>query len=289
VQAKGFLVDGLAQVAINLLDIDITAPADVFGAVQTEAAAHGISIAKSEIVGLAPERALYDAAAHALKLVDAPEAHSLEARIRAGMGPPLDLWLDQLAGAAPTPGGGSAAALAGALGASLVAMVSRLTVGRKAYATVEAEFREITDRADSLRMELRRLVEDDAAAYDRVGAAYKLPKDRPSRQETIDAALLEAARIPCRVARLATDVAGLARRAAEAGNQNAASDAAVAAALALASCRGGAHNVEINIAALSQPRRGSELLSEALEYVRRTEALAREADQVARGRIKPGR
>jgi formiminotetrahydrofolate cyclodeaminase len=84
-------------------------------------------------------------------------------------------------------------------------------------------------------------------------------------------------------------VAALARRSAEAGNHNAASDAAVAAALALAACKGGTHNVEINIAGLSQPESGRELLNDSLEYLRRTEELSREAEVVARRRIRPER
>src|SRR5262245_41717805 len=125
VQASGFIVDGLAQVSMNLLDIDITSPAVVFNAIKLRAEKRGVGIQKSEIVGLLPERALIGAAETALQLADA-RSHVLETKIRgrrstdtpsatAAAGPSLDGWIEQLAGAAPTPGGGSAAALAGTL------------------------------------------------------------------------------------------------------------------------------------------------------------------------------
>jgi glutamate formiminotransferase/formiminotetrahydrofolate cyclodeaminase len=290
VQARGFKVEGLAQVSMNLLDIDMTSPVAVFTVVRAEAAAQGVEIAKSEIVGLVPERALWSAGADALKLVDAPESHLLEARVRSTLAPPLDSWIDRLASADPTPGGGSAAALAATLAAALLGMVGRLTVGRKAYAEVEQEFRDLTTRADTLRMELRRLVDEDAAVFDRVSAAYKLPKtteaERTERTRATDQALLEAARVPGEVARFSAEVAGIALRASEAGNKNAASDAAVAAALALAAARGAIYNVEINVAGLSHPDTGTELIERARTFGRVAEEVASAAEAAARGRIK---
>src|SRR5204863_6872948 len=164
VQASGFLVDGQAQVSMNLLDIDVTPPAAVFAAVEAEARARGVGVVRSEVVGLIPERAVLGAGAALLKLPDAAD-HLLEAKIREAEGPTLDAWIEELAGVAPVPGGGSAAALAGTLAAALVAMVSRLTIGRKAYAPADGRAREILAEAESLRAELRRLVDDDAAAY----------------------------------------------------------------------------------------------------------------------------
>ncbi|HXH63288.1 MAG TPA: glutamate formimidoyltransferase, partial [Gemmatimonadales bacterium] len=161
VQASGFTVEGLAQVSMNLLDIDVTSPATAFAAIETAARARKVAIKKSELVGLVPERAILGAGAAALRLPD-PTPHLLEAKIRAAQGPSLDGWIDELAGGAPVPGGGSASALAGTLAAALVTMVARLTVGRKTYAAVEARAQEILAAGERLRAELRRLVDDDA-------------------------------------------------------------------------------------------------------------------------------
>src|SRR5207245_5127454 len=107
-----------------------------------------------------------------------------------------DGGLEERAGGAPVPGGGSAAALAGALAGALVAMVARLTTGRKAYAAVQGRVAEIVAEADALRAQLRRLVDDDAAAYARVSAAHKLPQDAPGRRRAVDEAAVGAAPPP---------------------------------------------------------------------------------------------
>ena len=262
VQASGFDVAGQAQVSMNLLDIDTTPPGVVYAAVEAAARAHGAAIVKSEVVGLMPERALLGAGAAALRLPDAAD-HLLEAKIRALEGQTLDGWLEELAGGAPVPGGGSAAALTGALAGALVAMVARLTVGRKAYAGVEQRAGEILAEAEALRAELRRLVDEDAAAYAHVSAAYKIPKDDPTRTRAIDAALLGAARTPADVARRAARLATLAAEIREIGNRNARSDATVAAGLARAAVAAALENVRVNVAGLSDAAAGRELLEEA--------------------------
>ena len=262
VQASGFLVDGQAQVSMNLLDIDVTPPAAVFAAVEAEARARWVGVVRSEVVGLIPERAVLGAGAALLKLPDAAD-HLLEAKIREAEGPTLDAWIEELAGVAPVPGGGSAAALAGTLAAALVAMVSRLTIGRKAYAPADGRAREILAEAESLRAELRRLVDDDAAAYGRVSAAYKIPKDDPRRIGAVDEALRGAAITPIAVARGAGRVIALARELGDIGNKNARSDAKVAEQLARAALAGAVENVRVNVAALSDPAQGGDLLEEA--------------------------
>jgi len=276
VQASGFIVDGLAQVSMNLLDIDITSPAVVLNAIKVRAEKLGVAVQKSEIVGLIPERAIVGAAEAALRVSDAA-SHILEAKIRAvartpGASPPppppppssrdaaptLNGWIDELAGAAPTPGGGSAAALAGTLAAALVAMVARLTIGRKAYAGVEARAREILAEAEQLRAGLRRLVDEDAAAYEGVSAAYKIPKSDSRRARAIDDALLAASRPPAEVVKLARRILALAQTIEHIGNQNAASDARVAGMLARTAIDGATENVNVNLAGMSDPARAKQ-------------------------------
>jgi len=269
VQASGFEVAGKAQVSMNLLDIDTTSPATVFTIVEEAARGRGVAVLKSEVVGLVPERALLGAAAAFLKLPDAAE-HILEAKIRAVEGPTLDGWIDELAGGAPVPGGGSAAALAGALAAALVAMVARLTIGRKAYAGAEPRMRQVLAEAEALRGQLRRLVDDDAAAYAKVSAAYKLAKDDPRRRRAVDAALVGAAEVPLVVARGANRLIALAREVEAIGNRNGSSDARVGAALARAALEGAVENVRVNVAALSEAGLGASFVKEA-------EALSRQS------------
>src|SRR5216110_3942575 len=262
VQASGFEVQGTAQVSMNLLDIDVTSPATVFAAVESAARQRGAGILKSEVVGLIPERAVLGAGGASLKLPD-PEAHLLEPKIRAAEGPTLDGWLDDLAGGAPVPGGGSAAALAGALAAALVAMVARLTSGRKAYAGVQMRVAAVLAEADALRAQLRRLVDDDAAAYARVSAAYRLSKDDPRRAQAADEALVGAAQTPLAMARGAARLLALAQEIGTIGNRNAHSDAFVAEALARAALAGAVENVRVNVQSLSEPGLGRSLLDEA--------------------------
>ncbi|HKW40917.1 MAG TPA: glutamate formimidoyltransferase [Gemmatimonadales bacterium] len=267
VQASGFLVAGKAQVSMNLLDIDTTSPATVFATVERAARERGIGVAKSEVVGLIPERALIGAGAAYLRLPDAA-SHLLEAKIRTAAGPSLDGWLDELAGGTPAPGGGSAAALAGAMAAALVAMVCTLTLGRKAYASVTERVEKILREAEEARRALQALVELDAAAYGVVMAAYALTKDLPERAATIDEALLEAAKTPLTTARSAARVRLLAHDMAQMGNKNARSDARVAEALAGAAVAGAIENVRVNVACLSNPALGKAVLEDAERLVR---------------------
>jgi methenyltetrahydrofolate cyclohydrolase len=164
---------------------------------------------------------------------------------------PLQKFLDDLASAEPAPGGGSVAALAGSLAASLVAMVCRLTIGRKGYESVNAEMLFVLPRAESLQQELRDLIQADIDAYARVMDCYKLPKetdaDKAARTQAIQESLKHASLVPLRVAEYCSDVLDLARVVAEKGNKNAASDGAVGALMAQAGLRSAAFNVSINL------------------------------------------
>ncbi len=161
-------------------------------------------------------------------------------------------FLDELASTSPAPGGGSAAALAGALGGALVSMVCRLTVGRKNYQDVSAELEAILPRAEEKRRVLLELMEADAAAYDHVIAAYKLPKETEEQKEAraavIQEALKKAANVPFQIAAACAEVLDMVLPVAAKGNKNAESDAGAAALLAEAGLRGAVLNVEINLA-----------------------------------------
>lgn len=167
---------------------------------------------------------------------------------------PLQQFMDELASAAPVPGGGSVAATTGAMAAGLVTMVCSLTLGKKKYADVQDEIRALMDRSEALRHELQDLIDADAEAFRRLSAAYKLPRETPAdvaiRQAAIQAATRKATDVPLEIARAAADVLPLCGPAAEKGNSAAVSDVGVAALLAQAAVRSALLNVEINLHAL---------------------------------------
>jgi formiminotetrahydrofolate cyclodeaminase len=191
-------------------------------------------------------------------------------------------FLERLGSSDPVPGGGSAAALAAAMGAALVAMVAELTVGRPAYAEHEETIRKIRFDAIERRTELLDLAQQDADAYDVVVRARHLPKEtdeeKAARAEALQAAMLEAARIPLRAAVVASEVLDLAERIAPIGNRNAASDAGVAAQLAAAGLRGALLNVRINLPYLAD---GEPMRATAPAEISRLEALATKGEAAA--------
>jgi methenyltetrahydrofolate cyclohydrolase len=166
----------------------------------------------------------------------------------------LNAFIASLASGEPTPGGGSAAALAGALGAALAAMVGRLTAGRPKYATVNDQMQSAIVEADRLRGRLLALVDEDAAAYDQVRAAYRLPKEtveqQAARAAAIQQALQGASRTPLATVEACLAVLRLAERVVVSGNPNAATDGAVGALLAHAGLQGAALNVQINLGSI---------------------------------------
>lgn len=268
VQAMGLTVGGEPQVSMNLLDIDATPVHAAFDAVAAAARAAGADVAWSEIVGLVPERAAYATATAHLGLKDDIKAHVLEEAVRRSGGQTLSDFVDSVASANPTPGGGTVSAVAGALAAALAAMVARLTVGRKKYADVDAEFKGIMTQAEDLRARLVKLADADARAYGAVSAAYGIPKDRAAeRTAAIQHALLHASQVPLESLRACREVAALAVRCAEAGNRNAVSDAGVAAMLADAAASGAAYNVRINIVGMPDPAAAAHLVAEASELI----------------------
>jgi glutamate formiminotransferase/formiminotetrahydrofolate cyclodeaminase len=257
--------------------------------VRTEAEARGVTPTWSEIVGLVPERALFDAAVRHVRLRDFSLDMVLEQKVRRAIsgGETLGGFVGSVAAPTPVPGGGSVAAHAGAVGAALAQMVAGLTIGKKKYAAADAEMRELAVRAAALGNTLAALVARDAEAYAGVAAAYKLPGETPelesAKKRKIDETLLAAAAVPLETAAACGEVAELALAVAERGNANAASDAGIAALLAEAGCIGASYNVRINVGALGDRAAGERLLEESRQIVARTRELAgRTAEVVER-------
>ncbi len=171
----------------------------------------------------------------------------------AALGPEVTVegLLEALASDRPTPGGGGAAALALALGAALVAMTARLTVGRRRYRDVEDDMQRITSRADEIRAEALGLIQADADAYRAVSQAFGLAREtdeqKQVRAERLSIAAESASRVPLRVGDLAAEVIALATEAVAKGNRNVISDAGAAATLARSAIRISEMNVAANL------------------------------------------
>ena len=163
-------------------------------------------------------------------------------------------FLDELASNAPAPGGGSVAAVSGALGAALVSMVCNLTLGKKAYADVQEEINDLLAESEALRQELTGLLEEDVKAYTGYSKAAKMPRgteeEKAERQVVMQAALKVATDVPLTIAEAAVKVMDLCMPAAEKGNKWAVSDAGVAVLMAEAALRSAALNVLINLGSL---------------------------------------
>jgi glutamate formiminotransferase/formiminotetrahydrofolate cyclodeaminase len=289
VKAAGFLVDGRAQVSMNLTDYRQTPIARVVETIRREALRYGVAVHHSELVGLIPQAALIDAAVWYTQLDQFTPEQVLETRLMAGADPDAQSeaaaqdFLDQLAAAVPAPGGGSAAAYAGAMGAGLVSMVAGLTIGKKKYAAVEAQMQSVLAESERLRAELSASVAEDAAAFGAVMAAFKLPKETPeqvqARNLEIESATLNAARVPLAAATKALSVMELAAQVSVAGNLNAISDGASGAAMARAALTAAGTNVRINVNSLSDKSAGQPLLAELSQLEARATRLEAELRQ----------
>jgi glutamate formiminotransferase/formiminotetrahydrofolate cyclodeaminase len=277
IKALGLLVEGRAQVSMNLTNYHDTPVARVVEMIRREAERYGTAIHHCELVGLIPEEALVDAAVWYLQLDQFEAEQILERKLYAAsqevdngsntnpkMG--AEAFLDALAAGTAAPGGGSAAAYSGAAGAALVAMVARLTIGKKKYAAVETEMQQILEQAERLRLDLTENVKRDSAAFEAVMASFKLPKETPEEQEkraqAIEEATLIATQEPLNTARLAVQVMELGQQVVQIGNLNAITDAGTAIALARAALAGAGLNVRTNLKTLQNQSAVSQMMLE---------------------------
>jgi glutamate formiminotransferase / formiminotetrahydrofolate cyclodeaminase len=282
VRAIGWYIEQYrqAQVSINLIDYKVSPLHVVFEAAREEAEKLGLIVTGSELVGLMPLQPLLDAGTFYLKRqgksAGAPEREIVETAIRSlgldqlaafdpdkkiieyqfrSRGPlvsmAVDRFVDEVSSDSPAPGGGSVAALSGSLAAGLSAMVANLTVGKKGYEPAWSELSDLAVRAQTLKDQLVRAVDEDTEAFNAAMAAMRLPKSTPEEQAARNAALeagyQQAARVPLRTAEACLEAIELANEVAEKGNTNSASDAGVAALMARAGVEGAVLNVLINL------------------------------------------
>ncbi len=202
---------------------------------------------------------------------------------------PIQQFLDELASKASTPGGGSAAAIMGAMGAALGSMVGNFTVGKKGYEDVDAEVREILDQCEALRDKLTGMIKADIDVFNQVMGAYGMPKDtdeqKAERSKAIQAALKEATDVPLDCAKAAAEVIKLSKPLAEKGNKNVISDAGVAVLAAEAALRSAALNVYINVGGIKDEDFKQSREQELEQTLAGTRELTDEVYDIVKGRL----
>lgn len=198
-------------------------------------------------------------------------------------------FIDELASDLPAPGGGSVAALSGALGAGLLSMVCNLTIGKEKYKDVEADLKELLPRAEEKQKQLLELIDTDTESFNKVMAAFKLPKgneeEKKARSEAIQKATIIAAQVPLDAALTCLEVLRLAPEIAEKGNINAASDVGVAAQQAEAGLHGAVLNVKINLSSIKDQDFVKKAESQVEEYLAEGEKIKKEVMSVVQAKL----
>jgi len=302
VRAIGFDVADrdCVTVSMNLVDYEVTSPRRAFDAVAEEAGRRGMSVLSSEIVGLVPAGALGEGDVRHLRLEGFDEREQIlenlvsrgdEAGAEGGFGDvSVAGFLERLASGDATPGGGTAAAVAGAAGTALVAMVGRLTDGKEGYEAVFERMAEIIPAADAARAAFLELADSDAEAFDGVMAAFRLPKgtdsERVERGAAIQRAFLRAAEVPAEVARRGVAFMPAAIEVLENGNVNAASDGFAAAQMLFGAVQTALANVAINAGSLKDADAAERLGAESREIDARSRALLETAGPAFRRRLE---
>ena len=197
----------------------------------------------------------------------------------------IDKFLAELASSAPTPGGGGAAALCGALGIALGNMVGSLTLGKKKYADVQEDIAELNAKAEALRAGFVALVDADAEAFAPLSRAYSIPKDDPARDEIMEPALLKAAEAPLEIMRRCAEAIDIIADYAAKGSALAISDAGCAAALCGAAMESAALNVKINTKSMKNRAVADNINAEMNEVLQKYFALSQEIYNDVSGRL----
>jgi glutamate formiminotransferase / formiminotetrahydrofolate cyclodeaminase len=305
-KAIGWYIDeyGIAQVSMNITDINATPLHTAFEEVSRAAAARGLRVTGTEIVGLVPKRVLMEAGRFYLEkqerslgiseeetmkiavksmslddlkpfdphekvieylMEDPAEAAARERLVRM----PLKGFATETASESPAPGGGSISAYMGALGAALGTMVANLSAHKRGWDDRWKEFSDWAVKGQAVMDELVALVDEDTAAFDRIMAAFGLPKgtdeEKAARAEAIEKATLYATQVPLRTMKASFKAFEVIRAMAQTGNPNSVSDAGVGALAARSAVLGAQLNVKINAASLADKAKAAELTAEAAE------------------------
>ena len=323
-KAIGWFIDeyGIAQVSMNITDIATTPLHVAFDEVNRAAAARGIRVTGTEIVGLVPKRTLIEAGRYFLhkqqrssgvseneilrmaiksmgldelyafkpedKVIEMMIADSAEKKL-------TDMtctgFAEETASESPAPGGGSISAYMGALAASLGTMVANLSSHKAGWDDRWEEFSNYADSGQQMMKHLLDLVDEDTAAFNRVMAAIQMPKstdeERAARAEAMEAATLYATQVPLRTMKAAIDVFPLVKAMAQIGNPASVSDAGVGALAARAAIHGAALNVKINAVGLADKETANNLIAEANQLVSMADNLEKETLDIVNSKIMP--
>jgi len=322
IKAVGWYVEdyGIAQLSINFTNYKISPPHIVFDEVIKEAEKIGLRVTGSELVGLIPKEAMLMAGRHYLKkqgknpgipeeelirtaaislgLNDVapfdPAKKIIEYQFKEVENSLLDLNLREFANElsidSPAPGGGSTAALSGALSASLSSMVSNLTTGKKDYEDVQKDVIKIAMTAQVLKDEFLRAVDLDTLAFNKVMEAMKMAKktneQKKERDKAIEEASKEATLVPLGVLEKSIEALKLAKEIALKGNKNSLSDAGVAGLAAQAAAEGAYYNVKINLPGLEDARFKSKIKKQATTLVKKAVELGQEIREIVEKELK---
>ena len=320
VRAIGWYIEQYrqAQVSINLLNYKVTPLHVVFETVREEAEKLGLLVTGSELVGLMPLAPLLDAGKFYLgkqgKSGGAPEAEIVELAVRSlGLeqlgpfdpakkvieyqfktrGPLISMYVhrfvDEVSSESPAPGGGSVAALAGSLAAGLSAMVANLTVGKKGYEDSWSELSSLAEEAQSVKDSLLAMVDEDTEAFNSVIAANRMPKSTPEEQAARDAAIeagyQQATGVPLKTARACMEALRIGLIVSEKGSRSSASDAGVAALMAMAGVEGAVLNVMTNLASVKDQAFVEASRRETDGFVEEATRLCERTLRIVRGRF----
>ena len=194
-------------------------------------------------------------------------------------------FLDALASKAPTPGGGGASALAGALGAALCTMVGNYTVGKKKYADVEEDVEALMAKAEDIRARLLAQVDADAAAFEPLSRAYAIPKDDPTRGEVMEQCLRDAAAAPMAILRLCCQAIDLHREMLDKGSVMMLSDVGTGVVLCWGALYGAALNVKVNTKSMADRAYAEAMNNQVDELVNRYWKVAEQVYEAVMGRF----
>ena len=314
-KATGWYIDdyGRAQVSMNLTNYKVTSPHAALEGVREEAARLGLVVTGSELVGLIPKQAMLEAGQFYLKrqgrswgvpereLIHIavlslglgelspfdPKKKIIEMCVEGSMNKLVDRtvtsFVDECSMDSPAPGGGSVAALSGALGAALANMVANLTVGKKGYEAVAEEMKQVAAEAQGLKDKFMSAIDRDTDAFNKVMDAFKMPKSTPEQKEARLSAIQEGTKqatlVPLEVLRMVPRALELALAVAERGNKNSASDAGVAALALRTAAEGAWLNVRINLAGITDTGFTTEVRAEGLSILSKARAAADQVDQ----------